>query len=88
MKLLPSVSSSCAGLRLRIFGLSRSRFFSFCFVRGENRDCAALRSFMELPIKEEWENFVLEQLRGQLVKEFGKLKTNGERFKYCKNILR
>lgn len=43
---------------------------------------------MALHLKEEWENFVMEELRGPNMKEFGRLKTDGERFKFCKFILR
>ncbi|XP_027053857.1 uncharacterized protein LOC113681001 [Pocillopora damicornis] len=43
---------------------------------------------MALHLKDEWENFVVEQLRGPYMKEFGNLKTDGERYKFCKYILR
>lgn len=43
---------------------------------------------MALDLKDEWENFVVEQLRGPYIKEFGKLKTDGERYKFCKYIIR
>lgn len=43
---------------------------------------------MALNLKEEWENFLLEKLRGPYMKEFSRLKTDGERFKFCKYILR
>lgn len=43
---------------------------------------------MALHLKDEWENFVVEQLRGPYMKEFGNLKTDGERYNFSKYILR
>ena len=43
---------------------------------------------MEAHLKKEWEKFVLDQVQASFVKQFGKLKTDRERFIFCKNILR
>ncbi|XP_015754970.1 PREDICTED: LOW QUALITY PROTEIN: SET and MYND domain-containing protein 4-like [Acropora digitifera] len=43
---------------------------------------------MSLHVKKAWEDLVLELLRGPRIKEFNLLKTDGERFKFCKYILR
>ena len=57
------------------------------YFRGSRR-LSSVKTSMALHLKDEWENFVVEQLRGPYVKEFGKLKTDGERYKFCKYIIR
>ena len=47
-----------------------------------------MKASMALHLKDEWENFVVEQLRGPYMKEFGNLKTDGERYNFSKYILR
>lgn len=42
---------------------------------------------MGVSLKEEWDRFLSEKLDSPHVKQFAKLRTDGERFKYCKDLL-